>query len=66
MGINQSTPKAAVYGVHKLGRMEFSTMETIQEQKGISHWIHHLRWGREISKDFLITLSAAQLSSGLK
>ena len=65
MGINRHTPKAVVYGQHKLGGMVFSTIETIQDQKEIIHWLRHLRLGKETSKDFKITLSAAQLSSGL-
>ena len=45
--------------------MAFPTIETIQDQKGISHWLQHLRWGKEISEDFKIALSAAQLALGL-
>ena len=65
IGINRNTPKAVVNGLHELGGMEFSTMETIQALKGITHWLRHLRWDKEIGKDFLITLLAGQLSSGL-
>ena len=65
MGINRNTPKAVVYGPHELGRMKFLTMETIQAQKGITHWLRHLQWDKEIANNFLITLSAAQLSLGL-
>ena len=54
-----------MYGLHELGGMEFPIMETIQAQKGIAHWLRHLRWGKEIANDFLITLSTAQLLSGL-
>ena len=64
MNINQNTPKAVVYGPHKLGGMNFPTMETIQVQKEITHWLRHRWWDKEIGKDVIITLSAAQLSSG--
>ena len=45
MGINRNFPKAALYGPHELGGMAFPTMETIQDQKCITHWLRHLRWG---------------------
>ena len=44
--------------------MAFQSIETIQDQKMIIHWLHHLRWGKEIGNDFKITLSAAQIISG--
>ena len=65
MGINRNFPKAALYGPHEYGGMAFQSIETIQDQKMITHWIRHLRWGKEIGNDFKITLSAAQLISGL-
>ena len=55
MGINRNTPKAVVYGSHELGGMEFSTMETIQARKGITHWLRHLQWDKEIANEFCIT-----------
>lgn len=45
MGINRNFPKAALYGPHELGGMAFPTIETIQDQKCITHWLKHLRWG---------------------
>ena len=65
MGINQNTSKAVVYGPHELGGKEFPTTKTTQAQKGITHWLRHLRWDKEIANNFCITLSAAQLSLGL-
>ena len=65
MGINRHFPKAALYGPQEYGGMAFPTIETIQDQKCITHWMRHLRWGQEIGTDFKITLSAAQLTSGL-
>ena len=64
MGINRNTPKAVVYGPHKLGGMKFPTMEIIPRKDYYTGYTT-LRWDREIGKDILITLSAAQLSSGL-
>ena len=65
IGFNRNTPKAVLYGPQEYGGMAFPTIETIQDQKGISHWVKHLRWGKEIGEDFKILLSAAQLTSGL-
>ena len=65
MGLNRNMPKEVLYGPQEYGGLSFPTIETVQDQKGISHWIKHLRWGKEIGDDFKILLSAAQLTSGL-
>ena len=65
MGLNCNMPKEVIYGPQEYGGLSFPRIETVQDQKGISHWIKHLRWGKEIGDDFKILLSAAQLTSGL-
>ena len=65
MGLNRNMPKEVLYGPQEYGGLSFPTIETVQDQKGISHWIKHLRWGKEIGDDFKILLSAAQLTLGL-
>ena len=63
--INRHTPRAMVYAPVDFGGMDIPSIATIQDQKGISHFVRHLQWGREISKDTRIVLSQVQLESGL-
>ena len=50
MGINRNIPKAVLYGPQEYGGLAFPTIETMQDQKGISHWIKFLQWGRKLVK----------------
>ena len=59
LGINRKTPKAVVYGPLDLGGMGYPSFHTIQDQRGIGHVVKHLKWGKDVGKDFRILLSAA-------
>ena len=58
-------PRAVVYGPLNLGGIGYPSMSTIQDVKGISHFIKHLQWNKEVGTDLRLLLSAAQLHSGL-
>ena len=58
-------PRAVVYGPLDLGGMGYPSFHTIQDQRRIGHIVKHLKWGKDVGKDFRILLSAAQLHAGL-
>ena len=51
MGVNRKMARAVVYGPLDLGGMEYPSMSTIQDVKGISHFIKHLQWNKEVGTD---------------
>ena len=65
MGVNRKMARAVVYGPLDLGGIGYPSMSTIQDVKGISHFIKHLQWNKEVGTDLRLLLSAAQLHSGL-
>ena len=65
MGINRKMARAVVYGPLDFGGMAYPSMSTIQDVKGISHFIKHLQWNKEVGTDLRLLLSAAQIHSGL-
>ena len=56
--------RIAVYAPLELGGVNFPSIETIQDQKGISLFVRQLQSGKEIASELKILLSVAQLESG--
>ena len=65
LGINRNMPRVVVYGPNELGGISYPSLETIQDQKGISLFLRQLQWDRDVANDLRILLSRAQLDSGL-
>ena len=51
MGINRKMKQAVVYVPLDLGGIGYPYISTIQDQKGISHFVKHLQWGQEIGTE---------------
>ena len=64
MKINRKMARAPIYAPEELGGLNYPHIGTIQDQKGISHFVKHLKWGKEIGTDLRILLSHAQINSG--
>ena len=65
MKINRKTPRAVVYGPKEYGGIEYPYIGTIQSKRGIAFFVKQIQWGEELGTDLRITLSQAQLQSGL-
>jgi len=65
LGINRKMKRAVVYAPLELGGIGYPYIGTIQDQKGIGHFVKHLQWGQEIGTEMRALLSHAQVSSGL-
>jgi hypothetical protein len=65
LGINRNMKGIAVYAPLDLGGISFPSIETIQDQKGITLFLQQLQWGKEVAGDLHILISRAQLDSGL-
>ena len=65
MGINRKMKRAVIYAPLELGGIGYPSIETIQDQQSIGHFVRHLQWGKEIATDLKIALSHAQLQSGM-
>jgi hypothetical protein len=65
LGFNRKTPRIVVYAPEEFGGLSYPSMETIQDQKGITLFLRQLQWNQEIAQDLRILLSHAQLDSGL-
>jgi hypothetical protein len=59
IGFNQNTPRVLLYAPAEFGGFEFLSMETIQDQKGISLILRQLQWDKENAQDIRIVLSQA-------
>ena len=64
LGINRKMKRIAVYAPVELGGINYPSIESIQDQKGISLFVRELQAGKEIATDLKILLSLAQLESG--
>jgi len=58
-------PRVVVYGPTELGGISYPSLETIQDQKGISLFLRQLQCDKDVAIDLRILLSRAQLDSGL-
>lgn len=65
LGVNRKTPRAMVYAPLDFGGLGYPYIGTIQDEKGISHMVKHLKWGKEIATDIRGVISQVQLESGL-
>ena len=65
MKVNRRMPRAVVYGPKELGGMGYPYMGTIQDKRGIAHFVRQIQWGRELATELRVLTSHAQLCSGL-
>ncbi|KAL7550562.1 hypothetical protein ACHAWF_015354 [Thalassiosira exigua] len=65
MGINRHTPRAVVYGPRELGGIGYPYIGTIQDKRGIAHFVRQIQWGKELATELRILTSHAQLCSGI-
>jgi hypothetical protein len=57
--------RIAVYAPLELGGANFPSIESLQDQMGIDHFVRSVQWGKELATDIRIVLSRVQLYSGL-
>ena len=65
LGINRKMKRTAVYAPLEYGGINFPSIETIQDQKGIALVMRQLQMGKEIALDLKILIGRAQLESGM-
>jgi hypothetical protein len=65
LGINRKMKRIAVYAPLELGGINYPSIETIQDQKGITLLLRQLQWwDKDIALDLRILISQAQLEAG--
>ena len=64
-GINHKMAQIDIYAPLEIEGINFPSLQTIQDTKGIQLLLRQLQLDQEISKDFRITLSHIQLQSGI-
>ena len=65
LGVNRKMKRIAVYAPLEYGGINYPSIETIQDQKGIGLVMRQLQLGKDISQDLRILIQTAQLESGM-
>ena len=65
MRLNRHFPAAVLYGPMDYGGLVFPEVSTLQDQVQLDYLLKQLRWDKVVANDFLVTLDATQLCSGL-
>jgi ribonuclease HI len=60
LGLNRKTPRVIATAPEEFGGLSYPSMETIQDQKGITLFLRQLQWNQEIAQDLRILISHAQ------
>jgi hypothetical protein len=65
LGVSSKMKRIAMYAPLELGGANFPSIESLQDQMGIDHFVRSVQWGKELATDIRIVLSRVQLYSGL-
>ena len=65
LGVNRKMKRAIVYAPLELGGIGYPYIGTVQDQKGIGHFVKHLQWGHELGTELRALISHAQVYSGM-